>query len=226
MAVYFYSFYTLSYVGLLIYNLFIYRRTRRISTALLSLNAFGLLWENGVIAAGQWLGPGTLLQVLNMGRYCLHFSMVPLMAWPLLEQLRLAGHAWAGARSVRALIITFIIALIFSAFFFGTPGLYASMQPVNLGGMLRYTGTSLASALVAIAIMAMALVTGFLLWRGNKWPWLFLSALLAFLVEGLLRNQELLSLVAGNGAEVLFQLTLLQTELFVTRFSTSPRTRG
>lgn len=216
MAEFFYVLYTLSYIALLVYNVIIYRKIGRFSTAMLSLNAIGLLWENGVIASGQFIGPGPLLQALNMGRYCLHFALVPFMAWPMLEQVRLAGQAWAGAKITRALFALLIIGLVGLGFGVGAPGLFARLEPVNLAGVLRYTAPNGASAIIAIVIMSVALFTGLALWIKNQWPWLFLASLLAFLVEGGLRNFELLSLVAGNGAEVLFQLALLQTELFVT----------
>jgi hypothetical protein len=217
MAEFFYALYTLAFICLLVYNVSVYRKTGRFSTALLSLNAIGLLWENGVIASGRFIGAGPLLQTLNMGRYCLHFSLVPFMAWPMLEQIRLTGQSWAGTKTIRALVALIIIGLIGLGFGVGAPGLFARLEPVSLDGVLRYTAPNSASAIIAIVIMSIALLSGLVLWIKNRWPWLFLASLLAFLVEGGLRNFELLNLIAGNGAEVLFQIALLQTELFVNK---------
>jgi hypothetical protein len=217
MAEFFYILYTVLYIGLLVYTALVYRQTRRLTSLLIGLNAFGLLWENGVIASGSFIGAGPLLQALNMGRYCLHFALVPPLAWALLEQVRLAGHPWAGTKLARGLTLALILGLIAFGFLAGAPGLFPRLAPVTLEGALRYTAPNRASAPIAIVIMTVALAAGLVLWTKNKWPWLFLSALLAFAVEGALRNFELLSLVAGNGAEVLFQIALLQTELLVTK---------
>jgi hypothetical protein len=217
MAEYFYILYTIFYIILLVYGVFVYRQTRRLTSILIMLNAIGLLWENGVIASGRFIGEGSLLQVLNMGRYCLHYALVPPLAWALLEQVRLAGHAWAGTKLARGLTIAAVLGMMVFGFGASAPGLFPRLTPETLDGVLRYTAPNLASTPIAIFVMSVALAAGLVLWMKNKWPWLFLAALLAFAVDGGLRNFELLNLVAGNGAEVLFQVALLQTELFVTR---------
>jgi hypothetical protein len=216
MIVILFFIYTVLLAVLIIYNISIYRRTGRLATLLLVLNAAGLIWENGVIAGGSFVGQGSLLQVLNMGRYCLHFTFVPLMAWPLLEQLRVAGHGWAGSKYARLALGVFILGLIGLGFGAGAPGLFDRLEAVSLGGTLRYNAPNAASAVIAIAIMSAALASGFVLWVKNGWPWLFLAALLTFIVEGGLLNFELLGMVAGNASEVIFQLALLQTELYVS----------
>jgi hypothetical protein len=216
MAEFFYLFFCALLAALIIYNIFVYRRTGRLTTLLFMLNGIGLLWENGVIASGRFIGQGSLLQSLNMGRYCLHFAFVPLMVWPLLEQLRAAGAAWAGGRLARTVCAGFILGLILLGFGSGAAGLYARLEPADLNGVLRYSAPNPASALIAIAIMSAALVSGGILWFRFKWPWLCLAALLCFVIEGALLNAGMFGMVAGNGSEVVFQLALLQTELFVS----------
>ena len=215
MAGFLYAFYAAVFAGLLIYNVFVYRKTRRFTTLLIAFNAIGLIWEDGVIASGNMLGPGELLKALNYGRYLLHFIVVPLLTWVFFEQLRLAGQAWAASRLVRGMALGLIAVLLFMGLVLGLDGLYPALKPEVEEGVLRYYAPSLQAALVPIVMMCIALISGLLLWVKNKWPWLFLSTLLVFITEGALQASSL-GLLVGNATEVLFQIALLQTELFVT----------
>ena len=173
MAELLYIFYTLLYVLLLGYNLRVYRQTCRQTSVFIAFNAIGLLWENGVIAAGRFIGEGSLLQALNMGRYCLHFALVPPLIWVLVEQLRLAGHSWAGTKLAQGLAVVGSFGVSIASFTFGAHGFFQRLSPVELGGILRYSAPNFSAALVAIAVMMAALLTGLGLWIKNGWPWLF-----------------------------------------------------
>ena len=56
--------------------------------------------------------------------------------------------------------------------------------------------------IVSIVSIGFAGAMGLLLWIKNRWPWVFITALLVFIFEGI--PIELVKRVAGSGAEVLF----------------------
>jgi hypothetical protein len=88
------------------------------------------------------------------------------------------------------------------------------LQPSEMDGLSRYVDEGAAGPpVVSILAVGFAGVMGFLLWRKNKWPWLFLTTALVFIGEGI--PVEAMRRVAGSGAEVLFMVTLIMTERWI-----------
>ncbi len=212
-----YTLFTLAYIGLAIYSARIWRKTGRAGTLMLTLLSLGLIYDNGILALGNLIGPGETLRVLTVGRFCLHFVLTPLLTWTLLEQQRLSGQRWAASLPARLGALALMLGLMVYGFTSEVHTL--KLEPLVLDGVQRYINThnDPASALVPVLGALMALVSGIVLWRTRGWPWLFWATLVIFAAEGALRGSEnLVLLVVENAAEVIYVLGFIQTELFLT----------
>jgi hypothetical protein len=85
------------------------------------------------------------------------------------------------------------------------------LELVEMAGVLRYVDVGAKGPpIVSIVSIGFVLVMGVLLWRKNRFPWLFLTALLVFVGEGI--PVEWIRRVLGSGGEVLFMATMLVLE--------------
>ncbi len=212
-----YTLFALAYIGLTAYSAWAWRRTGRAGTLMLALLSLGLIYDNGILAIGNLIGPGETLRALTVGRFCLHFVLTPLLTWTLLEQQRLAGQRWAASLPARLGALALMLGLMVYGFTSEVHTL--KLELVVLDGVQRYINThdNPASALVPILGALMALASGTMLWRTRSWPWLFLGTLAIFAAEGALRGSENLALlVVENAAEVIYVLGFIRTELFLT----------
>ena len=212
-----YSIYALFYLGFSVYSFIIWRRTKRLSMFFVFVVIAALIYDNGIIALGNTLGEGEFLRILTVGRFCIHFTVTPLLIWTSLEQARRVGYAWAGKPVVRWGAILLITILIASGFVTEVHGI--DLQLVNLDGVLRYMlPEAIFTAIVPVVGAVIAILIGGMLWRVKGWPWMFLGTLVIFLAEGALRGSEnIVLLVVQNGAEILYMLAYLQTEMFLHR---------
>ena len=173
-----------------------------------------LIYDNGIIALGNTLGEGDLLYVLTVGRFCIHFTVVPFLIWTSLKQAERAGYEWAQTAAARWGFGILIGVLILSGFVSEVHAIELELMTVD--GVLRYMQPdAIFVAIVPVVGALVALVIGALLWRRAGWQWMFWGTLVIFVAEGALRGTEnVVLLVVQNGAEILYMLAYLQTELF------------
>lgn len=210
-----YSFYAIFYIGFSVYAFWVWRQTKTWSAFFVFFVSAALIYDNGIIALGNTLGEGELLYILTVGRFCVHFTVVPLLIWTSLKQAERAGYDWAQKAIVRWGFAILIGILILSGFVTEVHGIELELMKVD--GVLRYMLTdAIFTAIVPVVGVIVALVIGILLWRRSGWSWMFWGTLVIFIAEGALRGTEnVVLLVAQNGAEILYMLAYLQTELFL-----------
>jgi hypothetical protein len=210
-----YTLYAIFYVGFSIYGYVVWRRTGRLSTLIVWLVALALIYDNGVIALGNLVGEGEFLRILTVGRFCIHFTVTPLLIWTSLEQARRAGYAWAGGSAVRMGTMLLIVGLVVTGFVTEVHNIDLELMTVD--GVLRYMlPEAIFTAIVPVIGAVIALVIGGLVWRARGWPWMLFGTLVIFLSEGALRGSEnVVLLVVQNGAEILYMLAYLQTEVYL-----------
>lgn len=214
MSIVLYICYTLAHLALVGWGIAVWRRTRRIGTLFIILVTLGVVYDNLILSLGNALGAGPMLLGLSVPRYVLHQLLLPLLIYAAYEQAKVAGHGWANRRAsgwVAAGLTLVVIALGIV-----TRLAYLKLEPVVMDGVTRYAQVAVAGPpLVSILSISFVGVVGFMLWRRNGWPWLFLAALLVFVGEGM--PLEWVRRLLGSGFEVLFIAAMLATDRMLAR---------
>jgi len=170
------------------------------SRVITSIVSFGLVYENGLLALGNFIGAGPTLKSLSWGRYYFHV-LAPLTVFAGLDLASRAGSRWA-ASSPAWLIIGGITAafVLFSAHHTFTD---IQLFPHNDQGLLRYTfehpkvtlSTKLAILLPVVWLSIVMVVLGCATaWvRRNDssvWPAAFAGPLLCFVLCSQARGRK------------------------------------
>jgi hypothetical protein len=209
MSVFLYPFYAILNLVLLLWGLFLWRRTGRIGTLIIVAVTFGLVYDNLVLSSGSALDEGNLLLGLSIPRFVLHQLVLPWIIYASFEQARSAGHRWAQGPPARWIVVVLTLAVMLLGVL--TRIVPMDLRPVEMDGIIRYMNEgTIGPPLVSIVGIGFVGVVGWQLWRKNGWAWVFLTALLVFIGEGV--PVEMVRRVVGSGAEVLFIVAMLVTE--------------
>lgn len=209
MSFYLYSIYTILNLVLMVWGIYIWQRKKDLKTFLIIAISFGLVYDNAILSLGGFLRGGELLYYLSLPRFILHQVVLPGVIWATFEQVRLAGLPWAQGITANRIVIGLSISVIILGIL--TRILPLDLQLVEMGGINRYINQGVSGPpIVSIISIGFAAVMGVFLWKKIQWPWVFLTAVLVFIGEGI--PIELIRRVAGSGAEVLFIISLLMTE--------------
>ncbi|GIP51217.1 hypothetical protein [Paenibacillus vini] len=179
MDTFIYGIVTVLYILLLGYGVVLWRKdAKRGPRYFLFLVTAALVWDNGVMAAGNWIGEGELLKGLNLARFWLHAFCTPLLVVVAFDLIRRAGSPWARSTVVQwgAWIVT--AALIIMQLVTETIGL--KMKPVQEFGALRYVpaGEHSGPPIMIIIITVFLFVAGIILWKRKITSVLFWGTLL------------------------------------------------
>lgn len=215
-----YGFYTLLNLALLVWAISLWRKTRQLSSLLIAAVTFGLVYDNLILTVGGFLEAGALLYNLSLPRFYLHQLVLPWIIWASFLQVRTVGQRWAQREVAGRAVLTLTLLVLLMGVL--TRIVPMNLQIVELGGVHRYMDEAAAGPpIVSIVSIGFAGVLGALLWRSHGWPWVFLTALLVFIAEGV--PIELVRRVIGSGAEVLFIAAMLFTERRISTFTVDPR---
>ena len=207
MAEILYIFYTIAHIILLGWGIRLWRISRSLTLFLILLPIAGLIYDNGVIAIGQFVGEGDTLIVLNQGRYLLHAIITPML---IAASIALAGQAGVGWAKKRATHITFGIVTLGLIFMGLSEFRHFVFAPEWFSGTLRYVETAVAGppipSIITIIIVA---IVGVFIWRAIRWPWLFIGGLIMFVGSAI--PPSVVGPVVGSGGEVVLLTSLLAT---------------
>ncbi|WP_418037813.1 hypothetical protein [Paenibacillus xylanilyticus] len=170
---------------------------------------FSLAYDNGIIAAGRFIGEGELLKGLSSVRFWLHAFATPtlvLVGYYILRssQVKFSKH-----------IITHIAAWVIAVGLIiyqisSTLQEVKSLIPIQEYGVLRYTSESLAGPPFMVIIVGfLLLLIGIIVLVKQKWVWLFVGTLLLFV------GQALPIPVASTAVTNIFEL-ILMVSIWVT----------
>lgn len=209
MSLVFYPLYAIVHLALLAWGITLWSHTKRASAFLIAAVAFGLMYDNLILSLGNLVGSSEFLYWLSVPRFVLHQLVLPWVIYAAFEQARRMGHAWAQGRVVRWVVglVSFTVVLL---------GVLTRIVPMDLqltemDGVLRYVDAGAKGPpVVSIVSIGFAGGMGWLLWRKNRYAWLFLTALLVFIFEGI--PSEWVRRILGSGAEVLFIVAMLALE--------------
>ncbi len=207
MAQFLYPFYTLAYIGLLIWAIFLWFRGSSLALAIIFAIIVGLLYDNAVIGYGIYMGESELLLNMNKLRFLIHGVLTPLLILAALNQAKRFGIETAGKRWMQILFI--VVALIFIGL-----GLAEfsniHMEPVYFSGTLRYVDTNSTPPIPSIVTIVITAVLGIVIWRKAKWPWLFAAAAVMFVGSAI--PPSIVGPTIGSGAEIVLILGFIFTE--------------
>lgn len=209
MSAVLYYLYTLIYLGLLVYSLQVYRRTRRRAAILSWAILAGLFYDNLILSLGTLLEPGPLLEFLSYPRFYLHQLVLPWLVLVSFDLARMSGQRWAQSSRAGWASLALVLLILVAGALTRLVGLQLELE--ILDGVARYRAIGVSGPpLVSILSIGFTAVIGLLMWRRSGWPWLFLASLAVFIAEGAIRA-DFLRLVLGSGLEVVFMWTVLQT---------------
>lgn len=177
----------------------------------LLLVILALVYEMFVLFIGRWVGEGGLLEGLNYVRFWLHALVTPLLILISWKSLFRANFHWAKSDWFKTVAFSLTIALICYEFVTGVLGI--QLVPKWEAGILFYeNAVKQKFPLMIIVISATIFITGILLWRKLRWPWLLIGVSV-MLIGSFITNGLNLSLFT-NVFEWMLLFSLLCTKKF------------
>ncbi len=174
----------------------------------------GMIYDNLMLTLGK-VGLGNSWYFgASFGRFVLHAAALPLLIPFALSALRAAAVPIASQREFTSCCWLVAIFAWCYGLWFDVGQL--ELVRVEVFGHGRLTSLSEIPPLGTIAVNLLLIPLGFILWRRTGWPGLFGGALFVLLVN-LAAGGQPWGYLAGNGAEVIFALSLLFTERFLNR---------
>ncbi|MCM3787416.1 hypothetical protein M3221_03170 [Domibacillus indicus] len=210
-----FSCFTATYLILFILALRLFKKRRIVSAALLLPVIAGLVYDNGIIAAGRLIGEGAALEALNAARFWLHALFTPLLvlyAWMTLKQ---AGVSWGQRAWFRWSVIALTIALVLLELLTEVRGL--SLQPRWKYGILSYTNAEPSGGppLMVLVVSVVLLAASIVIWRRQGWIWFFVGSLV--MIVGSAVPLPVNSGAVTNLFELVLMFSLLTTAAFQSR---------
>ncbi|MEO1288308.1 MAG: hypothetical protein AAFV93_11110 [Chloroflexota bacterium] len=192
--------------------------SERISyTLIATLTVLGLFYDNLIIGLGSFIGEGSLLKLLNSGRFYIHALVTPLLiifAYGVLQQLldkNKYDKIWHSAFCVLAVVMVVLgsISDIFNL------TLIAKFE----AGTLRYINDAThGPPIPAIITIVVMIIVGFVIWRYVGWSWLALGSIVMFVAAAVGASSNLIA----NIGEVVFVLAIVATDYRIHRQVASP----
>ena len=179
--------------------------TRYLPLAMLCMAA--LVYDCWAVAAGFFLGEGSLLQTISRPRFYTHALFTPTLIIFAFGLARRLGAGWAQSKVFHAVICLFTLGLIVLGA--REDILHLSLSPKILGDSIRYTNASVKGPpLPAILVNVFFLLIGGWLWRKRKSPWFFLGSLFMFCIAPFTPRLPLL----GNFGELGIAFAIIKGE--------------
>ncbi|ANE48218.1 hypothetical protein SY83_20150 [Paenibacillus swuensis] len=152
----------------------------------LLLVAFGLFYDNGLIAIGKWVGEGESLKNLSYLRYWTHAFFTPTLILVGLNILRRSHFKWASMTPAKATAWILTIGLVLYQIKVNTLEEVASLVPLREYGVLRYVAEAEGGGPVMVIIIATLLfVAGLLMAFKRRWIWMALGVAVLFVGRSL-----------------------------------------
>src|SRR5690554_223036 len=171
--------YAVSYSVLLVWGCALAARHGWLTPANLPLVVLaGLIYDNVVIASGLSIGEGPFLESLSHARFWIHAIVTPLLVVWAWHAARRTDVAWARSRVAAAAAWVIAAALVGLEYMTVLSGL--RIEPVTEYGVLSYSNaeTTGGPPLMVLFVAAALLVASVVIWKRQKWAWLFVGTML------------------------------------------------
>lgn len=183
-----------------------------ISTVFLLPVLLGLIYDNGILAAGRFIGEGNTLKHLNYARFWIHAFFTPLLvlySWNTLKQADLEWAKTGTLKWIAYLLTAGLIILELAAEVFGL-----KLEARWEYGVLSYSDTEASGGppVMVLIVSAVLLATSAVIWRKQGWFWFFAGAVLVIIGSAIEIPIE--SAAAVNAFEWLLLFSLTATSYF------------
>lgn len=215
MDTYIYGLFTIAYVLLAIYGLQLLNKYgwKSLSNVLL-LVTLGLVWDNGLLTAGNWIGQGEWLETLSRSRFWLHAFLTPLLVLFAWHAACRAGTGWAKHKLALLLSILLTAGLILYELLTVTMGL--ELAPERSYGVLSYSDQSTTGPPLMVIVVDIALlIASIVVYRQTKWKWMFIGVVL--MTIGSMVPIPIPSSAATNAFELILIVSFWATKGFLDK---------
>jgi hypothetical protein len=208
MDAFLYPVITVLYLILLFWSFRSFRESSFWGTSWTLFLIVALIYDNGVISLGGWLGRGELLEMLSLVRYLLHVLLTPTLVFVSLDILRRIHIEWSEYLSTHVIYNLYTFTLTVLGVF--TEILWIDLEPVEVGGVVRYVAAESHLPYATILAMLPLLISGQMVWRRLRWPVLLVGVALSMVTGavGFFTNH----MVIGSIGQLVLMWTLVITE--------------
>lgn len=208
-----YFLFTAAYIGLVIWGLSRQRSWNFMSFIYLVL--LGLIYDNGMIALGKFIGEGPLLENLSLLRFWSHALLTPTLVLFSYGALREAGVEWSRKRIIGVAVILYTVALIGIELLFETVGMELAVEKEY--GVLRYVSADPASGppIMVLLVSVVLIAAGAVLWKKRGWKWMLVGAVVMTIGSAVPIPVD--SSAATNAFELFLLTTLVWTKVHLER---------
>ena len=207
--------FTVAYCALLIWGLALARKSGWLTPANLPLLVIGgLIYDNGILAAGEMIGEGALLEGLNLARSWIHALITPLLVIFAWHAVARTGVAWARKTASGVVAVLAAAALIAYEL---THVIGIELEARREYGVLSCANAEPAAGppLMVLLVAAALLAAGFFVWRRQGWVWLLVGT--AIMTLGSAVPIPIESGAVTNLFELVLLVSILVTKQFQDR---------
>lgn len=183
---------------------------------LLFIVTAALIWDNGIMGIGKWIGEGEMLERMNLIRFWLHAFCTPLLTVISLGLMQRSGIQWAqrGIAIWGAWIFTIILIVLELV----TETLSLAIKPVLEYGALRYVPVEKGSGppIMVLLILIPLFIAGIALWKRKVTSALFWGTLIMTI------GSAVPIPVASSAVTNIFELVLIAS-LWLSIYKTNTR---
>ena len=206
--------YATAHLALFAWALLLLLRHREPSTVPLLIVAFGLIYDNAILAAGGMIGHGEVLERLSIPRFFMHAFGTPLLMLAALGLVRRSGGIWTRSNVLAASVAILTLGMI--AVGVDAELLRLELSPKQTGDLSSYGNSASDGPPIApVVTIIVLLAAGAVMWRQGCGPWLLLGAIIQFVAAAVGDAVVIL----GNFGELALLVGLVATD---SRLSPSP----
>jgi hypothetical protein len=204
--------FAITYTLLFVWALVLAKNSGSVSAAFLLPVIAGLIYDNGILAAGRFIGAGHTLENLNYARFWIHAFFTPLLvlySWITIKQ---AGIEWARKYWLKTIVFLLTAGLMMFELFTEVFGL--KLEPQWEYNVLSYRSAETESSppIMVLVVSAVLLVSSIMVWRKQKWFWFFAGSFI--MIIGSTIKLPIESTAAVNAFELILLLSLTATSHF------------
>ncbi|KML41368.1 hypothetical protein [Cytobacillus firmus] len=204
--------FTAGYILLFIWAILIVKNSGPVSAAFLLPVILGLIYDNGILAAGSLIGEGNTLKLLNYARFWIHAFFTPLLVLYSWHTLKQADIVWAKTGTLKGAAYLLTAGLILLELFTEVFGL--ELEAKWEYGVLSYSNAEAKGGppIMVLIISAVLLAASVFIWRKQGWFWFFAGSVL--MIIGSVIDIPVESAAAVNAFEWILLLSLTATAYF------------